>query len=391
MDHLHRRAPDYWLILPVIALAGLGLVMVYSASSIVAGQRYGDPAFFLKRQVLWVLLGSAALGVARHIHYPALRRLTPVLLAAGIGLLVLVLIPGIGRVAGGARRWITVGGAIAFQPSESFKVILALYLANFLTHRGPYLDSWRGMLPPVVVTATAAGLILLQPDLGTAMLLGLLTVTMLFVAGVRLRHLAALAVPALGLLALAIGSAEYRRRRILAFLDPWADAQGAGFHIIQSLLALGSGGVLGVGLGGSRQKFFYLPERHTDFIFSILGEELGLVGTGGVVLLFGLFALRGYRVARRAPDRYGSLLAAALTTMILIQAIINIGVTSGVLPITGVPLPWVSFGGSSMLFTMIAVGILLNISQYGRDATAATGTTPPGAAASDFAPARGPG
>jgi len=387
MDHLHRRAPDYWLILPVIALAGLGLVMVYSASSIVAGQRYGDPAFFLKRQVLWVALGSAALAVARHIHYPALRRLTPVLLAAGLAALVLVLLPGIGRVAGGARRWIALGGAFAFQPAESFKVILALYLAHFLTHRGMLLDAWRGILPPVLVTAAAAGLVLLQPDLGTAMLLGLLTVTMLFVAGIRFRHLAALVVPGLALLALAIASAEYRRQRILAFLDPWADAQGAGFHIIQSLLALGSGGIFGVGLGGSRQKFFYLPERHTDFIFSILGEELGLVGTGGVVLLFALFAVRGYRVARRAPDRYGSLLAAALTTMILIQAIINIGVTSGVLPITGVPLPWVSFGGSSMLFTMIAVGILLNISQYGRDTIASTGIAPPGPAGR-LAPAR---
>jgi len=386
MDPLHRRAPDYWLVLPVIALAGLGLVMVYSASSIVAGDRFGDPAFFLKRQTIWVVLGSAAAALTHRIHYTHLRRFTPVLLALGLASLALVLVPGIGRVAGGARRWISFGGPFSFQPAESFKLILALYLSNFLTHRGLRLGEWRrGVLPPILTTAAAAWLILLQPDLGTAMLLGLLTVTMLFIAGVRLIHLVGLLVSALPLLALAVFSEEYRRQRIFAFLDPWADAQGAGFHIIQSLLALGSGGLFGVGLGGSRQKFFYLPERHTDFVFSILGEELGLLGTGAVVLLFALFAFRGYRAARRAPDRYGSLLAAGLTTMILVQAIMNIGVTSGLLPITGIPLPWVSFGGSSMLFTMIAVGILLNISQYGKDVVRSAAT-----ASSDFALARRP-
>jgi len=379
MDHVHRRAPDYWLILPVIALAGLGLVIVYSASSIVAGDHFGDPAFFLKRQAVWVLLGGCALAVTHRIHYAAFRRYTPLLLALGVASLVLVLIPGIGRVAGGARRWITLGGPLTFQPSESVKLILALYLANFLTHRGPGLENWRrGVLPPVLVTGVLFSLVVLQPDLGTAMLLGLLTVTMLFAAGARLSHLLGLVASAMPLLAVAVFGEEYRRRRILAFLDPWADAQGAGFHIIQSLLALGSGGLFGVGLGGSRQKFFYLPERHTDFVFSILGEELGLLGTAAVVLLFALFAFRGYRVARRAPDRYGSMLAAGITTMILVQAIMNIGVTSGLLPITGVPLPWLSFGGSSMLFTMIAVGILLNISQYARETPPSGGEVRPG-------------
>lgn len=369
MDLIHRRAPDYWLIIPVIALAGLGIVMVYSASSIVAGDRFGDPTFFLKRQVLWVLLGSAALVVTHHIHYPALRRLTPLLLAVAVLSLALVLVPGVGRVAGGARRWIAFGGPFAFQPSESAKLVLALYLANFLTNRATVVRDLRaGVLPPLLVTGVMFVLVLMQPDLGTAMLMALLTLAMLFASGARMGHLLMLMGAGVPVVAAAIAGEEYRRQRILAFLDPWADPQGAGFHIIQSLLALGSGGLLGVGLGSSRQKFFYLPERETDFIFSILGEELGLLGTGAVVLLFALFAVRGYRAARRAPDRYGSLLAAGITTMILVQAIINIGVTSGVLPVTGVPLPFVSFGGSSMLFTMIGVGVLLNISQYARDA-----------------------
>jgi cell division protein FtsW len=207
-------------------------------------------------------------------------------------------------------------------------------------------------------------LILLQPDMGSAILVGLVMITMLFVGGARLTHLFGLGVASAPFLAGAILGEEYRRRRILAFLDPWADPQGAGFHIIQSLLALGSGGLFGVGLGGSRQKYFYLPERHTDFIFSILGEELGLIGTVSVLLLFGLVAYRGFRIARSAPTRYAGLLAAGLTAMIVSQAVINIGVAIGMLPITGVPLPFLSFGGSSLIFTMIAVGILLNISEY---------------------------
>ena len=350
---------------PVIALAAIGVVMVYSASSIVAGDRLGDPAFFLKRQALWVALGVAALLVTQRIHYATFRRFVPLLLLVSVVSLVLVLVPGIGRVAGGARRWISLGGPLSFQPSESAKLVLALYLANFLANRGPALGEFgRGVLPPVLVTALMFGLVLLQPDLGTAILLGLLTLTMLFMAGARMRHLFGLAVVGAPGVALAILGEEYRRRRILAFLDPWADPQGAGFHIIQSLLALGSGGLFGVGLGGSRQKYFYLPERHTDFIFSILGEELGLIGTVSVLLLFGLVAYRGFRIARSAPTRYAGLLAAGLTAMIVSQAVINIGVAIGMLPITGVPLPFLSFGGSSLIFTMIAVGILLNISEY---------------------------
>lgn len=367
MDRFHRRAPDYWLYLPVIVLAGIGVVMVYSASSIVAADRYGDAAYFLKRQLIWVGLGGTAMLLTQRIHYAAFRRLTPLLLLLAVAALALVLVPGVGRVAGGARRWISFGGPFSFQPAEAAKLVMALYLANFLANRGPWLREFRrGVIPPVLITGVMFGLILTQPDLGSAMIIGLITFVMLFVAGARVIHLAGLVLTGIpGVLAAILGE-EYRRRRLLAFLDPWADPQGAGFHIIQSLLALGSGGLWGVGLGNSRQKFFYLPERHTDFIFSILGEELGVIGTGAVVGLFALFAYRGFRIARRAPDQFGSLLAAGITMMVVLQAVLNIGVTTGLLPITGVPLPFLSFGGSSILFTMIASGMLLNISQYAR-------------------------
>jgi len=383
MDRLRRRAPDYWLYVPVIMLAGIGVVMVYSASSIVAADRYGDAAYFLKRQLIWVALGGMAMLLTQRIHYAAFRRLTPLLLLLAVASLVLVLVPGVGRVAGGARRWISLGGPFSFQPAEAAKLAMTLYLANFLANRGTRLREFRrGVAPPLLITGVMFALILVQPDLGSAMLIALVTLVMLFVAGARASHLAGLVVLGIpGVLAAILGE-EYRRRRLLAFLDPWADPQGAGFHIIQSLLALGSGGLLGVGLGNSLQKFFYLPERHTDFIFSILGEELGLLGTGAVIGLFALFAYRGIRVARRAPDQFGSLLAAGITAMVLLQAVLNIGVTTGVLPITGVPLPFLSFGGSSLLFTMIASGMLLNISQYARATTGdeAARAAPEGAA-----------
>ena len=351
----------------MIVLGGIGLVMVYSASSIVAADRYGDAAYFLKRQLIWVGLGAAAMLLTQRIHYAALRRFAPPLLLLAVGALALVLVPGVGRVAGGARRWISLGGPFSFQPAEAAKLAMAIYLANFLANRGERLQDFRrGIVPPVLITGLMFGLILAQPDLGSALIIGVVTLVMLFVAGARVVHLAGLILIGIPGVLLAILGEEYRRRRLLAFLDPWADPQGAGFHIIQSLLALGSGGLLGVGLGNSRQKFFYLPERHTDFIFSILGEEMGLIGTGAVVALFALFAYRGFRVARRAPDQFGSLLAAGITLMVVLQAVLNIGVTTGVLPITGVPLPFLSFGGSSLLFTMIASGILLNISQYAR-------------------------
>jgi cell division protein FtsW len=369
-DLVPRRPMDPWLFVAVLALVAAGVVMVYSASAIVAHDRFGDSAFFFKRQAVWAALGMMALAVTQRIHYARLRAFTPLLLFLTAAALVLVLVPGIGRVAGGARRWIAIAGPFAFQPAEGAKLALVLYLAHVLTARGR-ADTLQAAGPPLLITSLCAGLILLQPDMGTALLLGALTLGLLYIGGVRPLHLLGLSAATLPVLTVAVLGEGYRRQRILAFLNPWRDPQGAGFHIIQSLLALGSGGLLGLGLGNSRQKFFYLPEQHTDFIFSILGEELGLIGAVAVVTLFGLVAVRGFRIAREAPDRYGSLVASGITLMIVLQAIINIGVTTGVLPITGVPLPFVSFGGSSLVFTLISVGILLNISQYGRADTRA--------------------
>lgn len=374
---LRRRPPDLILFAAVLALTGVGLVMVYSASSAVAFDRLDDSAYFLKRQAMWIVLGLGAMWLARSVHYQSLRAYTVPLLLFAAMCMVAVLIPGIGRVAGGARRWITVG-PFSFQPVEMAKLAMVLYLSHIVTRRGAAIrDFRRGVIPPLAITAGFGLLVLRQPDMGSALLLGAVTIVVLFLAGARVFHLAGVAVAAVPVMALAVAVADYRLARVVAFLDPWRDPQGSGFHIIQSLLAFGSGGILGVGLGASRQKFFYLPERHTDFIFAILGEELGLLGTIGLLVLFALLAYRGWRIARAAPDRFGALLASGITATIVAQALFNMGVATGVLPVTGIPLPLVSFGGSSLVVTMFQVGILLNISQYAHvQAPAAAGVIP---------------
>ena len=366
MPVLHHHQADATLFASVVALSAIGLVMVYSASSVVAYDRLADSAYFLKRQAAWIALGFAALWLARSTYYHRLRVFTvPFLVLAGL-LLIAVLVPGVGRVAGGARRWL-VAGPLSFQPVEMAKVALVLYLAQFLVQRGISIRNLRrGVLPPIAITAGLAALVLRQPDMGSAVVLGAVTMGLLFAGGARIIHLMLIGLAATPAVILAITVATYRFQRILAFLDPWRDPRGTGFHIIQSLLAFGSGGLFGVGLGASRQKFFYLPEQHTDFIFAILGEELGLLGTLGLLALFALFAYRGLRIARAAPDRYGTLLASGITMLVAGQALMNIGVATGVLPVTGVPLPFVSFGGTSLVMTMMLMGILLNISQYAR-------------------------
>ncbi|MDR7483397.1 MAG: putative lipid II flippase FtsW [Armatimonadota bacterium] len=365
---LHRRTGDVALFACVLAMVALGLVMVYSASSVVAYERLQDSAYFFKRQTLWAALGLAALGVAWRTHYARLGRLAVPVLLVALVLMGLVLLPGIGVVAGGARRWL-VAGPLRFQPVELAKLAMVLYVAQFATRRGPGMrDFRRGVLPPLLVTGLLGALALRQPDMGSALVLGAAMLVMLYLGGARVLHLGLVVAAALPVLAAAVLLADYRMARVVAFLNPWRDPQGTGFHIIQALLAFGSGGLLGSGLGASRQKFFYLPERHTDFIFAILGEELGLLGTLGLLALFGLFAYRGLRIAAYAPDRFSSLLAAGITTSVTGQALLNMGVATGSLPVTGVPLPFVSFGGSAMVTTMIQVGVLLNISRYARPA-----------------------
>jgi cell division protein FtsW len=353
-----------WLFGVAIVLLSLGVVMVYSASAIVAGDRLGDPYFFLKKQLFWAVLGGAALWVALRCDYRRLERLTVPLLIVSVILLVAVLIPPIGQAINGTRRWIRLG-PVSFQPAELAKLVLVIFLAAFVAARREKLnDFWRGFLPPLAVAGVLGGLILLQPDLGNCMALVAVTFAVLFLAGCRLRHLALVALAAVPLLGLAIATAPYRLRRITAFVDPWQDARGSGFQIIQSWLAIGSGGWLGRGIGESRQKLFYLPESHTDFIFAIVGEELGFIGAVVVIALFAVLIWRGLRIGLRAPDAFGAYLALGISVLLATQTLVNLGVVTGLLPTKGLPLPFISFGGSALVVTLLSTGMLLNISQH---------------------------
>jgi cell division protein FtsW len=359
-----RRPPDYGIIISVATLLALGLVMVFSSSTVRSYVQYGDSYYYLKRQLAWVIVGLVTMYALMKVDYWDVRRYARPFFFFTMLMLVLVLIPGIGSSAGGAMRWIGYG-SLKFQPSELMKLAIVVYMAWALSRTpGRVRDFVRGVLPYIILLGAVFILVLEQPDLGTAVAIGITVLVMIFVAGGRLGHLFGLAVAAVPVVLLAIWGEEYRRRRFLAFLDPFADPQGSGFQIIQSLYALGSGGLFGVGLGDSRQKFFYLPAEHTDFIFAILGEELGFIGGLFVLGLFLVLAWRGYRIAMTAPDTFSSLLAAGITSMIVLQATVNIGVVCGILPITGIPLPFLSSGGSSLVPTLAGVGMLLNISRH---------------------------
>ena len=365
MELIHRRGPAWGLFVTALALTCIGVVMVYSASSVAAQAQFHDGAFFLTRQLIYTVLGLAAMSVAWNLHYLKLRRWTVPLLVLTVAAVVLVLFPHIGRVAGGARRWLSLGGIVNVQPAELAKLAMILYLGNFLANRGERVREFAsGVLPPLIFLLILGAAILKQPDLGSVLVLGLITMVMLFVGGARVSHLLWVLLAAVPVGGAVVLHESYRSSRLLAFLDPWKDPRGTGFHIIQSLVALGSGGFAGLGLGHSQQKFFFLPERHTDFIFAIIGEELGLLGATAIIALFLLLAVWGYRIASRIPDRYGMLLTSGLVTMLVGQAALNIGVVSGAVPVTGVPLPFISFGGSSLVVSYLAIGILLNISQY---------------------------
>ena len=361
-----RLVPDLWLFSIVLALLGLGIVMVYSSSAIIAAERFRDPYFFMKKQLAFGILGLGVLWVGMLIDYRQWRRvILPLLAVAGV-LLILVLVPPFGQEINGTRRWLRAG-PLSFQPTELGKFALVLYLAQFLERRREVVGNFFfGFLPPFLVTGVMAVLVMVQPDLGNALALLAMVFCLLFVAGARLKQMATVFLLASPLLALAVAGASYRVRRLLAFLDPWSDPRGSGFQMIQAYLALGSGGVAGRGLGESRQKLFYLPEPHTDFIFAIIGEELGFIGAVAVVILFALLISRGVRVALRAPESFGALLALGLTAMLGTQALVNLGVVVGLLPTKGLPLPFISFGGSSLLVAMLSVGVLLNISQHGQ-------------------------
>ena len=350
-------------LLVTFILLGFGLVAIYSTSAIFAEERFGDSFFFLRRQLLWTSLGLVAMLAAWRVKYELIRTLGKPLLFLTLTLLILVLLPQFGREVGGAQRWLRIGG-FSFQPSELGKLALLIYLADYLARKQDRIKSLsRGFFPPLLVVGGMVGLIFLQPDMGTGLFLGMVFLILLFVAGVRIIHLTGLALSSLPVLYFLIVGAGYRLRRILTFLDPGKDPLGAGFQITQSFLALGLGGMRGVGLGESRQKLFYLPAAHTDFIFSIVGEELGFLGTVSLIILFLVFLWAGMRIASQAPDLFGYLLGVGITLTIVLQAIINIGVATGTLPTTGIPLPFISFGGSSLLFSLVGVGLLLNIAR----------------------------
>jgi len=359
-----RAAPDMVLFTTVAVLVAIGLVMIYSASSATAFATFRDTAYYAKRQAAWLIVAIVAAVLAYRIDYRKLKTIAPPLAGIAFVLLAAVLVPHVGAMSGGARRWLGVG-AFSFQPSEFAKLALVIFIAAKLSGLGEGVRSLvRGVAPVLLVTALLAMLILFEPDMGTASILVFTGFAMLFCAGARLEHLALAAFAMLPAIALEIGRSAYKRARIFAFVDPWKDPQNTGFHIVQSLLALGSGGIFGLGLGASRQKFFYLPEQYTDFIFAILGEELGMIGAVTVLALFVLFAYRAVRIALAAPDRFGMLLALGCTFLIVIQAFVNIGVVTASWPVTGVPLPFVSFGGTSLVISLVCVALIINVGRY---------------------------
>lgn len=364
-----KRGPlagyDLGLLFCVLTLLALGILMVYSASGARAFDALDNPQFFLLQQSVWGALGLFALAVATRVDYRRYRLVAVPLLLVAVVLLGLVLVPGLGVSGGGATRWLRVFGSVAVQPAEFAKLALILYLAAWLSSRQADLHAGRLTLQFLILAGGLATLVVVQPDLGTACVLIGIAVLVYFAAGARLVELAAVGALALaGVTAVAI-AAPYRLARLLAFLDPWADPQGAGFHTVQALYALALGGPFGEGLGAGREKFGYLPAPYTDSIFAVIADELGLVGALAVIFLFGGLVFQGVRITRRAPDTFGALLAVGITAWLGLQAWINMAVVASLVPMTGITLPFISYGGSSLLVSLTSVGILLNIGRQG--------------------------
>lgn len=361
-----KTTPDIILMIITFTLLGIGLIMVYSASAVWADYKFDDSFFFAKRQMLFAGVGIIAMFFIMNVDYWTWKTWAKVILIACFVLLIIVLIPGIGKVRNGSQSWIGVG-AFSVQPSEFMKLAMIAFLAKFLSQNQKLITSFKnGLVPSLGLVFFAFGLIMLQPDLGTGTVMVGTSVVMIFIAGARISHFAGLGLlAAAGFVGLII-SAPYRMKRITSFLDPWEDPLNSGFQIIQSLYAIGPGGLFGLGLGQSRQKFFYLPEPQTDFIFAILAEELGFIGGSFILLLFALLLWRGIRIALGAPDLFGTFLASGIIAMIAIQVMINIGVVTGLMPVTGITLPFLSYGGSSLTLMLMAVGVLLNISRHSR-------------------------
>ncbi len=360
-----RNLPDFLLLAIAFVLTCFGLVAVYSASFAIGYDKYHDATYFFFNQLQWAALGFVVMLITMNIPYNFFRKLSPIMFFGTILLLILVLIPGIGEERNFARRWIGIGSMV-FQPSELMKVIISLYFSHLLIKKQEYIGNFKEVvLPILILLAICFGLLMLQPSFSLAVLLGIITFTLLFAAGAKIKHLVMTAASLLPVVLLIAILRPYRVKRLLTFLDPWAtDALDEGYQIINSLYAFGNGGITGVGFGAGLQKLFYLPEPHTDFIFAIIGEELGLIGTASIILLFALFLWRGIYIANRVDDPYASLVVIGLTIMISIQAFMNMGIAVGLLPVTGMTLPFISSGGSSLLVTLFSVGIILNISRY---------------------------
>ena len=360
-----KLSPDRTLFIVTIGLTSFGLVMLYSASALVAHEAHRSSYFFLVKQLIWALLGLLVMAVLMRLDYRRLNR--PAVVYGLLGLTVLLLMavlftPPLKN----AHRWLRFG-LVSFQPSEVTKLVLVLTLAYQLDKKRERIDDFfNGLFPSLLVTGFLAFLVLIEPDLGTALCIVLIGCCLFFMSGAPLRYLVQLSLAALPVIYWLIVKVQYRRQRLLAFLDPFEDPLGRGFQIIQSLIAVGTGGIFGVGFMRSQQKLFYLPEPHTDFIFSVIGEELGLIGTLAVVGAFSVILWRGIVIARRAPDLFGTFLAGGLTALVVGQAFINMGVTLGLLPTTGIPLPFVSAAGTSLVVSMASVGLLLAVSQHAR-------------------------
>jgi cell division protein FtsW len=359
---------DYVLIGAVAVLLALGAQMVYSASVVIAHNEFGDETYFFTRQLTWIAVGTVGLIVAASIDYHRWQKVSLLMLIVTVVALILVLVPGFGLVQYGSARWLKIGPLPSFQPSELAKIAVVIYMADWLARKGRSVSRFStGSIPFLIILSIIAGLVIVEPDMGTAVIICAVAFSVFFVAGANLWHLAIGFVPGGLLTAMVVTyAAPYRAERLAGFLDPFADPLGKGWQAMQTFIALGSGGLTGVGFGMSRQKAYYLPNAHTDSILAIIGEELGLIGTVAVIALLMVIGWRGLRIALRAPDPFGRLLALGLTAKILWQAIINIGAVTSSLPYTGVTLPFVSFGGNSLCMTMIGVGLMLSVSRFAR-------------------------
>jgi len=342
-------------------LISVGIVMIYSTSAIYALETMGESAYYLKRHLAYVFIGLVCSFFVMSIDYLKFRKMAKPLLLFSAFLLVLLLVPGFGKQIGGARRWFRFG-FLSFQPSELAKFAMIVYVADFLARKKSDLASFRyGFLPVLLVMLSISFLILIQPDLGTVLAITGICFILFFVGGIKITHMLSFILASLPMMYILIFSVPYRRKRILAFLNPWSDPHGSGFQIIQSLVALGSGGLCGLGLGQGKQKLLYLPAAYTDFIISIIGEELGFIGTAAILGLFVFFLIQAVKISLKASDSFAQLLSFGLISCLTIEAIVNLGVVTSLLPTKGLPFPFISYGGTSLVFNMIYVGLILNI------------------------------